>query len=230
MPSRVTHPSYPDITSRPATSTIRQHRRGRRDTSRVLIPNATIPNRRPPSVGTEGGLPLRSRGDYTREAEAAPQLSNATFPCQRNYPPQGFRGAKPRPSGAWGLHLRRSDERPAQALSAQRNHIPRGSGAKPLRGPSRLPTEEAMSAPRKRSPRNATTPRGFGGRSPAERGLGVAPPEEMTSAPRKRSPRAGDAQKRVPSVGLEPTRPFGQRFLRPSRLPVPPTRRTGWQL
>ncbi len=31
----------------------------------------------------------------------------------------------------------------------------------------------------------------------------------------------------VPSVGLEPTRPFGQRFLRPSRLPVPPTRRTG---
>lgn len=33
----------------------------------------------------------------------------------------------------------------------------------------------------------------------------------------------------VPSVGLEPTRPFGQRFLRPSRLPVPPTRRTGWK-
>jgi hypothetical protein len=29
---------------------------------------------------------------------------------------------------------------------------------------------------------------------------------------------------RVPGVGLEPTRPFGQWCLRPSRLPIPPTR------
>jgi hypothetical protein len=39
---------------------------------------------------------------------------------------------------------------------------------------------------------------------------------------------------RVPGVGLEPTRPFGQWCLRPSRLPIPPTRPgagkpTGWR-
>ena len=28
--------------------------------------------------------------------------------------------------------------------------------------------------------------------------------------------------KLVPEVGLEPTRPYGQRILNPSRLPIPP--------
>ncbi len=34
----------------------------------------------------------------------------------------------------------------------------------------------------------------------------------------------------VPKVGLEPTPPEGDRFLRPARLPVPPLRRIWWSI
>lgn len=33
----------------------------------------------------------------------------------------------------------------------------------------------------------------------------------------------------VPEEGIEPTSPYGQRILSPSRLPVPPLRHRGWQ-
>ena len=47
--------------------------------------------------------------------------------------------------------------------------------------------------------------------------------EKSTRTSEERSP----ARRQVPGVGLEPTRPNGQRFLRPSRLPVPPSRQDG---
>ena len=52
------------------------------------------------------------------------------------------------------------------------------------------------------------------------------PSPELPSVAKGSGPRKGSSgrNKKVPKVGFEPTRATAQRFLRPSRLPVPPLR------